>query len=79
MKMGSGFTVVSMEVLKDKVIVNAISPANFQGTKAAMDAIDNSGRRFGYYFTSWSSRNGIHVDEPNAAQPMLITFGREGG
>ena len=77
--LGSGFTVVSMEVSKDKVIVNAISPANFQGAKAAMDAIDNSGQRFGYSFASWSSRNGIHVDEPNAAQPMLITFGREGG
>ena len=72
-ELGPGFTVTSIQYLKDEVVVNAITPANFQYS-AQTDIIGDAGRLFGLTSGGWSAQPGLNMDGPNSAQPIKITF-----
>lgn len=76
--LGPGFTVVSIQPQKDKVVVNAITPANLHWSFAKDQALEGSGRRFGFSFGGWSSKPGLRMDAANAAQQMQIIYSHEG-
>lgn len=74
--LGPGFKVMSIQLQKDKVVVNAIMPTNFQWSRAAIDAISSSGSCFGLENLGWITEPRLNTGAGNAAQSMQLTYSR---